>query len=486
MTSASRVLVLFALVTFSAGCAVNPVSGQQEFVLMSEQQELAAGREANQQVLQQYRIYPDQQLQVYVNSVGQTLAAQSHRSELTYQFTVVDSTEINAFALPGGYVYITRGLLSYLNSEAELAAVLGHEIGHITARHAVRQQTSAQAASIGAGMLSVLLPELSSAGLGQTVNLLGTAMLRGYGREHELEADRLGADYLARSGYDPQAMLTVIRTLKEHEIFDQRLARLEGRQARAYHGVFSTHPDNDTRLREIVDYASQQQTTADGIYRGRFLDEIDGMMFGPNPAEGVLIDNAFLHPDLGIAVQFPRGWNVANQPDQILAMNPEASAQVQMIARAIPAGTSPQTLLKQLGLESLSAAERITNPGVDGITGVAGVNTAAGVRTVRVSALVTGNHGYVISGIAQAASQQAQFDPAFKAVAMSFHRLSDAERALSSGERLRVVNLKGTISWQALARGSPLRKLPEQHLKLLNAAAPGTVGPTTPRIKVVE
>jgi predicted Zn-dependent protease len=306
MISGARLL---ALIAFTAGCAVNPVTGQQQFVLMSEQQELAAGRQANQQVLQQYRIYPDQQLQRYVNAVGQQLAAKSHRSDLTYTFTVVDSTEVNAFALPGGYVYITRGLLGYLNSEAELAAVLGHEIGHITARHAVRQQTSAQAASVGAGMLSILVPELANAGLGETVNMLGTALLRGYGREHELEADRLGADYLAKSGYDPQAMLAVIRTLKEQEIFDQRLARLEGREARAYHGVFSTHPDNDTRLREIIDYAAAERPAADGVYRDRFLDEIDGMIFGPNPAEGVLVGNTFYHPDLGIAMQFPAGWN---------------------------------------------------------------------------------------------------------------------------------------------------------------------------------
>ena len=179
---------------------------------------------------------------------------------MSYHFTVLDSTEINAFALPGGYIYITRGLLAYLNSEAELAAVLGHEIGHVTARHSVRQQTSARAAGVGAGILSILLPELANAGLGQTVNVLGTALLSGYGREHELEADRLGADYLAHSGYDPQAMLAVIRTLKEHEILESRLAREEGRRARIYHGVFSTHPDNDTRLREIIAHAASQET----------------------------------------------------------------------------------------------------------------------------------------------------------------------------------------------------------------------------------
>ena len=453
---------------------------------MSEQQELAAGRKANQQVLKQYQIYPDQQLQLYVNNVGQQLAGKSHRANLTYHFTVVDSTEINAFALPGGYIYITCGLLAYLNSEAELAAVLGHEIGHVTARHGVRQQTSAQAASLGAGVLSILLPELSGAGLGQTVNLLGTALLRGYGREYELEADRLGADYLARSGYDPQAMLGVIRTLKEHEIFDQNLARLEGRQARAYHGVFSTHPDSDTRLREIVDHQSQQDSTSDAVFRDRFLDEIDGMVFGPNLAAGVLIGNAFHHQNLGFAIQFPTGWNVSNRPDQLVAIDRANNAQIQLMERAISPGTTAQELLTKSGITSLSAAEQINAGGVTGITGLTTVDTAGGARIIRVSGIVLGEHGFVITGFGRSAALQTQYDATFRTVAMSFHRLTDAERNRAGGQRLRIVNLKGSISWATLARSSQFEKLAEGHLRLLNASPTGTPTPQMRRIKVVE
>ena len=481
-----RLFLSCVLVTATAGCAVNPVTGQQEFVLMSEQQELAVGRQASQQVLRQYRVYPDQQLQAYVTSVGQRLAEISHRGDLVYRFTLLDSTEINAFALPGGYVYITRGLLAYLNSEAELAAVLGHEIGHVTARHSVRQQTSAQAAGIGAGILSILLPELSNAGLGQTVNVLGTALLRGYGREHELEADRLGADYLTQSGYDPEAMLAVIRTLKEHEIFDQRLARQEGRPARAYHGVFSTHPDNDTRLREIIDYARAQDTAADAVYRDRFLDEIDGLIFGPNPADGVLIGGNFYHPDLGFAVRFPTGWEVVNQPDQLVAVNPQRTAQVRVIVRPAEPGMTAHDLLTQLGVGSLGAQQRLSAAGVDGITGIAKINVDGRMRAVRVGLLLLGGHAYVVTGIARVPRQQAQFDDVFKNVATNFHRLTAAERSVTRGNRLRVISLNGAITWAALARSSPLEKLPEPHLRLLNAAPDGTAGPTRRRIKVVE
>ena len=480
-----RYLFLLWVVT-SLGCAVNPVTGRQEFVLMSEQQELALGQQANKQVLQQYKVYPDQQLQSYVNSVGQALAGKSHRTNLSYTFTVVDSTEINAFALPGGYIYITRGLLTYLNSEAELAAVLGHEIGHVTARHSVRQQTSAQAASLGAGLLSVLLPQMASNGLGQTVNMLGTALLRGYGREHELEADRLGADYLAKTGYDPEAMLAVISTLKRQQQFDQQLARLEGREARSYHGVFSTHPDHDTRLREIVEYAQTQQTTADGIFRNRYLDEIDGMIFGPNPADGVVVDNRFYHPELGFAVQFPRGWGVANQPQQVVAMNSQRTAQLQLSARPVQAGTRAEQVLANLGIQDFRAPERIGNRGVDGVTGIAVINTQNGQRAVRLSVMVIRRHAYLLAGIARSADQQANFDRTFKSVAASFTQLSNADRSQLHGQRLRVAKLQGPVSWKNLARSSPLKKLPEAHLRLINAAAPSASIPQTTRIKVVE
>ena len=179
-----------------------------------------------------------QPLQSYVNEVGQKLAKNSHRSQLDFHFTVVDSPQVNAFALPGGYVYVTRGILAYLNSEAELAAVLGHEIGHVTARHSVQQYSAATAANVAAtigGMAAgIFVPQLGrTTGTRCTKSsrsLPADVLLSGYGRSHELEADRLGAEYLARSGYDPQAMIKVIGVLKNQELFDIEAAKQEGRR----------------------------------------------------------------------------------------------------------------------------------------------------------------------------------------------------------------------------------------------------------------
>ena len=220
---------LVPLILGLAGCAVNPVSGNPNFVVMTEAQEISTGRSADAEVRKQYQVYDAPELQDYVNQVGQKLAHNSHRPNLSYHFTVLDSAEVNAFALPGGYIYITRGILSYLNSEAELGAVLGHETGHVTARHSVQQISAATAANVGVQIASVFLPGLNTMGGSTLTNLLGNALLSGYGREHELEADRLGAEYLGRSGYDPQAMVKVIGVLKDQELFDAEVAKQEGR-----------------------------------------------------------------------------------------------------------------------------------------------------------------------------------------------------------------------------------------------------------------
>lgn len=201
--------------------------------MISENKELEMGRTYHPQIIEQYGRYEDEALQRYVEDVGKRLAAVSHRDDLVYRFTVLDSPVINAFALPGGYIYITRGMMAYLNSEAELAAVLGHEIGHVTARHGVRQQSAAQAANLGYTLGAILLPGLRTAGAQDLFNVFGGALLSGYGREHELESDRLGAEYLARSGYPSEAMIEVIGVLKDQATFAEAEAKNKARIIRA-------------------------------------------------------------------------------------------------------------------------------------------------------------------------------------------------------------------------------------------------------------
>lgn len=264
-----------SLALFS-GCSENPVSGKKDFSLISKQQEISMGAQGHKSILRQMKRYNDPRLQAYVNNIGQQLARQSHRKNIRYTFTVLEDPSVNAFALPGGYIYITTGLMAHLNSEGELAGVLGHEIAHVTARHGVKQQSAGMA---GAILMSVLSKKTDVINKNQ-MSQMSRALLSGYGRDHELQADRLGAEYLARIGYKPQHMIEVVSVLKAQEEFDKFQARREGRQPRAYHGVFATHPRNDLRLQQVIAAANKYKTgkTRDPGH-DRYLKMIDGIPF---------------------------------------------------------------------------------------------------------------------------------------------------------------------------------------------------------------
>lgn len=486
MTNFYRNFLVIAVLLLLTACATNPVSGKKDLVFMSEAQEVALGNQASQQIMQQYKPYNDTALQSYVNTVGQQLAAKSHRANLDFHFTVVDSTQINAFALPGGHIYITRALMAYLNSEAELAAVLGHEIGHVTARHGVRQQSSQQATGIGMGLLGIFVPGMNNAAVSQAVQVAGAALLSGYGREHELESDRLGAEYLANVGYDPTAMLDVVRVLKNQEIFDQKLAAMEGREPRRYHGLFASHPDNDTRLQEAISYVSQQQTTADRTERDRYLDNIDGLLFGPNPEDGIVKGNQFLHPGLSFALSYPANWQIQNLPDRVVALSPDKQAQLQMTLAPVPADATPQQILQTLGIKNLSSAQKIGQGGFSGLTGITKVNTNAGQKAARVAVIKDGTNAFVFTGVGKDNQALAKHDQQIVATANSFRRLSKRERSQIKAQRIRIVRLKGDVAWPSLAKVSPLETLPEDQLRLLNADGSTGPIPATKKIKVIE
>ena len=267
--------ILIMAVMSMVGCSTNPVTGKKDFSLINKDQELAMGKQAHNSIMKQKKPLRNAKIQAYVNNLGQQLARQSHRKDIRYTFTVLDDPSVNAFALPGGYVYITTGIMAYLNSEGELAGVLGHEIGHVTARHGVKQQSAGMA---GAILMSVLTKK--TGGSGKEFNNISKAILSGYGRDHELQADRLGAEYLARVGFAPKNMIDVVGVLKSQEEFAKVQARREGRQPRAYHGVFASHPRNDTRLQKIIAEAGKYKkgATRDPGH-DRYLNMIAGLKY---------------------------------------------------------------------------------------------------------------------------------------------------------------------------------------------------------------
>ena len=467
-----------------SGCAVNPVSGERDFVLMSEDQEISLGRRYNREILEEMPRYDDAALQDYVQRLGARLAANSHRRNLVYRFTVVDSPDVNAFALPGGYIYVTRGILAHLNTEAELAAVLGHEIGHVTARHAVRQHGAATATNI---LGAVIAARAGFEGAGDIANIVGTAVIRGYGRQQELEADRLGAEYLARSGYDPRAMLRVIGLLKAQEGFDQRLAREEGREPRSYHGVFSTHPDNDQRLQTVVKAAGRLQTGQWRDEREGFLRRLEGLVLGQGREHGVLRGTAFYHDGLGIGLRFPQGWEVENKPDRLIAWSAGRDAWLQVSVQDINRRLTPyQFLQRRLGLKNLQHGKHIRLRGMPGYTGVTETRTPLGRRLTRIVLLFMDDKAYLFYGAARDGVQPYAYDRVFLDTARSLHRLSDGERRKAQPLRLVLRRAKAGWRWADLAGSSPLARHAEARLRLLNGQYPNGEPAPGQLLKLVE
>ncbi|HDP88414.1 MAG TPA: peptidase M48 Ste24p [Thioalkalivibrio sp.] len=479
---ASLFLLAFAALS---GCATNPVTGGQDFVLMTQDQEIATGRQYHQQLLQQHPTYEDPRLQAYVSRIGDELARNSHRSELVFHFTVLDSQDVNAFALPGGYVYITRGIMAYMNSEAELAGVLGHEIGHVTARHGVRQQSAATVTGILGAVISA---RAGSQAAGDLSNMLGTALIRGYGREHELEADRLGAEYLARVGYDPQEMLGVVGILKDQEEFEKQRAAEEGREPRIYHGVFATHPANDARLQEVVRAADRFKGSATrSAGRDTYLGMIDGMVWGPGEKQGVLRGRDFYHRDLGITLRFPQDWRVENQPDRLLTLPRDGSAMLQLTVEPLNERlTARQLLESKFKTNSLREGRALNIPGMDGYTALATLNTPFGQRATRTAVIVHDKNVYLFLAASKADGVRPQQDTLFLATIEGFRSLRADEATLAESRRIHVITAKAGDTFARLARDTDLNQHAEEILRLLNGMYPD--GEPTPgqRIKIIK
>ena len=474
---------LVPLILGLAGCAVNPVSGNPNFVVMTEAQEISTGRSADAEVRKQYQVYDAPELQDYVNQVGQKLAHNSHRTNLSYHFTVLDSAEVNAFALPGGYIYITRGILSYLNSEAELGAVLGHETGHVTARHSVQQISAATAANVGVQIASVFLPGLNTMGGSTLTNLLGNALLSGYGREHELEADRLGAEYLGRSGYDPQAMVKVIGVLKDQELFDAEVAKQEGREPRAYHGLFATHPDNDTRLQQVVAEARNVTRPDAVVNRDAFLKHMDGMIFGDSPQQGIVRNGGFYHGELGLALKFPEGWRIHNLPDRVQAQSPGNDAGIELrLGENKPEGTPADYLRKLL---RLTFGVEIQSLSLNDYPAATATFSSQG-KSVRVTVIYFNNHAFLIVASASSKSAFERYQGNFNDTASSFHAITDTERRLAKPLKIKIIATVDGLTYAGLAKKSPLGKNAESYLRLLNAQYPSGEPRRGQALKIVE
>jgi predicted Zn-dependent protease len=490
---AFRLILLLLTVVMAGGgtgCAMNPVSGTPDLVLMSEPSEVNIGSTNDAKIREKYSVHNKPELQAYVDRIGQKLAAQSHRPTLKYHFTVLDSPEVNAFALPGGYVYITRGILAYLNSEAELAAVLGHEIGHVTARHGVRQHSAATATGLVGAIIGVATGVRVSQDL---FNVLGNAMLSGYGRDHELEADRLGAEYIARAGYDPQAMIRVIGVLKNQEEFEKKRAEAENRQPRIYHGVFASHPSSDRRLQEAVGQADKHKTLAEPkLARNEFLKMIEKLPFGePKRTDSLLRDNHYYHKAISATLRFPEDWHVAASDYRITASSPDFQSVLQVDIEDLVKDMSPEVFLKtRMGVSSLERGGPLSGMKHPTYSGIVPTSPVWGDRKTRVSVVYLNDKRFLFSGATNTPERFTAADTVFSNTALSLHALSPQEKSMveraMEGPRVRIVTARPNDTFAELAKRSPLKDNGELILRLINDKFPDGEPQVSELIKIIE
>jgi len=424
---------------------------------------------------QQMGVHNDLELQEYVQRVGEKLAAVSERPELEWHFTIVDTDDVNAFATMGGYVYISRGIIPYFENEADLAAVLGHEIGHISAEHLKKQNTKSALSGLASAATAIFtgMPALAD-----LTNMAGQAIISGYGREAELEADRLGASYLAKAGYDPTAMIHVISTLKDQETFERERARLEGREPHIYHGTFASHPDNDTRLQQAVAGAGKNAAAATGNLQNAegFLHAIEGLPIGSSGHQGIVRDNRFYHADMQFTLAFPSGWQILNQPDKILAIAPQKAHVMEIRAQPPPADITDPSAFAARGLANrrVDRSESFESNGLKGWTGIIrGDPSPFGQSSnVRYIIIYYGNLMWIFKGASRTGTTTPSGDPFFLSTANTFRRMRANEFALARPQRLHIVRATDGTTMEELAKDSPIEKYPLQQLRLFNSLYP--------------
>lgn len=434
------------------------------------------GQEAQQQVQAQIGLVDDQGLQSYVNGIGQKLAATSERPDLPWSYDVVDDPAVNAFALPGGFINVTRGILAYMESEAELAAVMGHETGHVTARHSVNQMSKQQLEQLGLGVGMIFSQSvrqysgLLSAGL-QLLDLK-------YSRDDETEADELGVRYIDKAGYDPSAMIGVMQML-------QVVSGAEGGRVPEWQ---STHPYPANREEHIRQVMQDQNVQAGGtVARDRFLDRIDGIVYGPDPREGYFKESLFLHPQLRFQIRFPGGWNTMNQKSAVGAISPNQDAIVVLQLAPDSVGGDPVAALRgflsQQGMQS-GQIQQVSGNGISGARAEFAATTSNNDQIQgEAEYLSYGGSLYQILGYG-AASRWGSYQGEVAQSLASFAPVTDRAVLSVQPRRLQIMKLPSSMTVQAF-HDRYATPVSVEELARLNRVDPGATIPAGTRVKRV-
>ncbi|MEJ2216223.1 MAG: M48 family metalloprotease [Gemmatimonadota bacterium] len=441
-----------------ASCAINPVTGERQLSLIGTQQEIQMGQEAAAQVKDQIGLVQNDALQAYVSSVGMPLAKGSERPDLPWEFHVVDDPSPNAFALPGGFIFVTRGLMDLMGSEAQLAAVLGHEIGHVTARHSVTQLSRAELAQLGLGVGMVLLPDLQNfSGLASTG--LGLIFLK-YSRDDERQADQLGFRYALAHGYDVRQMAVVFQSL-------ERASELTG--GSSLPNWMSSHPATPDRIQTVDQRVAALNQPLNNLKVGRdvYLNHLDGLVFGMDPREGYFKGSTFVHPDMRFQIQFPAGWQTQNTAQSVAAGSPNNDAAVQL---TLAGDTTPEAAARAFAAQQGVQAGTPVSVDIHGLpaVGVPFDASSQNGQALRGIATFVRYDGRTFSLLGySAASAFAGYNDVIHNWARSFQPVTDPALIDVKPQRLRIVKLPRAMTLGAFNTAYPSAVTMDQ-LALIN------------------
>lgn len=483
------VAALGCVLAFSAGAA-DPNTGTKTTPKTAK--EPTSVKRNHEQIIKAIGLYDDQAIQDYVNEVGRRVSAVSDLPGADFKFYVLDEEGINAFTTGCCRVYVNRGLLVSLNSEAELAAVLGHEIGHVTGRHPQKQQTAGILAQVLAAGAAVAT---GSQAVSDLANLGAIAGFRGYGRSQEMEADRLGLTYFTRAGYRAESMGDVFKMFKDGERFELERARAEGREPQIYHGLLSTHPAPDARAIQAAKGAARVGGAVDGggvERRDEYLRRIEGIAFGSSKAQGVLRENRMYHEPLGITLAFPRAWTVENHPDKVVAYTPAKDAFV--IMELVPKDpkkpmTPREALLAFAQGLSFSGGESFDSNGMPGYTALSrnGSPLDQGAGPMRFVTIQRGDGFFMFYGSSKASRNGVpEADGLVRGVAQTLRGLKPSEFPLAEPFRIKIVKAKDGTQLAEYADAMPVERYKREELELINGVYPGGNPQPGQLFKIVE
>jgi predicted Zn-dependent protease len=469
-----RIVLPVAVIALGTTCATNPATGAHQISLVSESQEIAIGKQGAEETLATMPVMPDN-VQQYVRSVGMGLVGVAERPNLPWNFYVLDDASVNAFAYPGGFIFLTRGILTHMNSEAELAGVMGHEIGHVTARHTAQQLTKQQLAQAGLVVGSVLSSTVAQfAGLASTGLQL---MFLKFGRDDEYQADELGFRYMTRKHYDPRAMTSMFTMLQRQGSLNTSAGRLPEWQ--------STHPDPENRVarneQRVAAYKSDG--TPETVKRDEFLRVLDGMVFGDNPRNGFFNGTTYNHPDLKFKFVFPQGWKTQDQPQAVVGVSSQQDAVIQV---SLAKGAPQEALRTFLGQQGMTAGRTSTNPvnGFPAATGEFQAQTQQGTVTGLATYIQYESRTYQILGYTSAQKYQSYVNTFF-AAAQSFNRLTDEAALNVQPKRLRLIKLDRDMTIDAFYRANQ-SPLPFEYIAIINGVEPGALLKAGTLVKTVK